>query len=331
MATEHSGNTIPSCKCRAWQLTLNRVESWTFLLDYIWNTRKDSQKEKSYIIACREKAPTTGHEHIHCYVHYGTPVKFSMKKLFGAHVEVCRGSPKQNIDYIRKDGDVIFEEGVEPHQGVAHTLDELVELDRGSVDPRMINIYDREIANRDAQRGFEEMLDEVYDNKLKRPDVIYVTGPPGNGKTYHGIQITKDLGFQKTDIAILTLNSGFGVLSGCQHNPKAVVIAEFRDSQISASDFLQLTDAYGHQLNVKGGFKWLRPQLIVICSVIDPSNLYSKASEVNTQFLRRITKVHLMGPNHTVSEMSVQDFLQHQRWAEDSIDLGDQTASAVVH
>lgn len=65
-------------------------------------------------------------------------------------------------------------------------------------------------------------------------------------------------------------------------------IEEFRPSQIKASDFLQLTDKYGFRCNTKGGFATLRPEKIIICSIIPPEQIYKE--EVNKQFLRRITE-----------------------------------------
>lgn len=66
-------------------------------------------KSLSYAIACLELAPSTGHQHIHIYIHFNNAIKLDPTKLLGAHLEVCKGSPKQNIDYIKKDGNIIWE------------------------------------------------------------------------------------------------------------------------------------------------------------------------------------------------------------------------------
>ena len=48
-----------------------------------------------YLISAKEKAPTTGHEHIHIYIHFESSYKLSKKILStGVHVDICRGSPK---------------------------------------------------------------------------------------------------------------------------------------------------------------------------------------------------------------------------------------------
>lgn len=56
-----------------------------------------------------ETAPTTGHEHIHIYCRFSQPKTIKPKNVFGAHIEVCKGSPEQNIAYIKKDGNILDE------------------------------------------------------------------------------------------------------------------------------------------------------------------------------------------------------------------------------
>ena len=111
MTAQATGNTNTSAclKARSFQLTLNEVDKYNNVLNYL-----NSLKSVDYIISCREIAPTTGHKHIHIYIHCKTTLRLSLKKCCGAHVEICRGSPKQNIDYIRKDGQIIDEIGDEP-------------------------------------------------------------------------------------------------------------------------------------------------------------------------------------------------------------------------
>lgn len=331
MATEHSGNTIPSCvsKARMYQITLNEVDKWDDLLDYLWYNRKQSQRDASYLIACAEKAPTTGHEHIHCFIHFGTPVALSVKKCCGAHIEKCRGSVKQNIDYIRKDGNIIEELGEEPHQGYASTIRDLKTLNEDDVMPMFYNVYKKVKAEDNAKQNFFQMLNEIREDKLQKPEVIYIKGPSGKGKTYAALKYATQH-YQNEDIAVLTLNNNFGCITGAD-NAKCIVIPEFRDSQISASEFLQLIDAYGHNLNVKGGFVNLRPKTWIICSIIEPNMLYTKAKEVNKQFLRRITKLLELGENYTVSEISISTFYSEPKWDQGTIDLEEDIENAMEH
>ena len=104
-------------KGRNFQLTLNEPEKWNDLRLYV-----TSLAAMQYIIACKEKAPTTGHEHIHCYVQFKNPTKLVISKLQGAHVENCKGSAQQNIAYIKGEdkeepGEIIFEDGTPLKKG----------------------------------------------------------------------------------------------------------------------------------------------------------------------------------------------------------------------
>ena len=101
---------------KAFQLTLNQVECFDELRAYLLGF-----KRLNYMIACKEKAPSTGHEHIHVYVQFMDSTKLAISKLCGAHLEKCRGSAQQNIAYIKKDGDVIYEHG-EPRFKGGHTI-----------------------------------------------------------------------------------------------------------------------------------------------------------------------------------------------------------------
>ena len=92
--------------------------------------------------------------------------------------------------------------------------------------------------------------------------------------------------YPKIEIGKLTLKNDF--FDVVNKSAKCYVIEEFRPSQIKASDFLQLTDKYGYRANIKGGFVSLRPEMIIICSIIPPEQIYKE--EVNKQFMRRITE-----------------------------------------
>lgn len=283
VTTEASGNTNPSSlRSRAFQFTLNETDKYEGL-------KNEFQKLKTcdYFLAAKELAPTTGHEHIHIYVHFSQPYRLS-KKITGyhAHCEICRGSPKQNIDYIKKDGNILDEIGEPPHQGYAHTVKELKELDIDEIDPHMYRIKKDIDSKAKDEETFMNMLNEIEKDELKAPKIIYITGGTGKGKTYGAYKrALKD--FKKEDIGKITLKREFFDI--INENAKCFVIEEFRSSQITATDFLQLTDKYGYRANIKGGFVTLRPECIIICSIIKPQDLY-KDEEITGQFLRRITE-----------------------------------------
>lgn len=283
-ATEHPGNTKTGCsKNRAYQFTLHKTEKYPAL-------KQELQKLKSldYLISCKEVCPTTQKEHIHVYAHFKTPYKLNKKITdIGAHIEFCKGSPKQNIAYIRKDGNVLDEIGEEPKQGMARTVQELREADISEINPVLYKIKKAIDEEEKSKNTFLEMLSEIENDKLKEPKVYYITGDTGKGKTYAAYKLALSM-YDKQNIAKLTLNNNFVDITNGDE-AKCYVIEEFRPSQIHAANFLQLTDKYGYRCNVKGGFATIRPECLIIASIIPPDQLYF-TEEVNEQFLRRITK-----------------------------------------
>lgn len=279
MAPQRLGNT----KAKRWQLTLNDCGRYEDLISYLLKL-----KSLKYLISCKELAPTTNHEHIHIYVCFSGSVKLSINKLCGAHVESCRGSHKQNIDYIRKDGVILDEVGEEPRErGGSHTVAELKQIQNpDELDFKEYNTWSKIRSKEEDKNIFFNMLEEISMNNLHAPTIYYITGGTGKGKTFSAYKMALER-YKKEEIGKLTLKNEF--VDIINEDAKCYVIEEFRPSQIKASDFLQLTDKYGYRCNIKGGFKTLRPECIIICSIIPPTEIYKE--EVNKQFLRRITEI----------------------------------------
>ena len=280
------GNTKPgSIRARHFQLTLNEIDKYNDLKTYL-----TTLKTNNYFISCEELAPTTGHKHIHIYAQFTQTIKLSIKKTCGAHIEICRGTPQQNYEYITKDGNIIDEIGTMRKTGNIKTCEDLKEIEISECPPNYYNIKKRIDEEENDKNIFFDMLDEIKNDNLKGPEIIYIKGDTGKGKTYKAYKIALEK-YEKEDIGKLTLKNDF--IDVINKTAKCFVIEEFRPSQIKASDFLQLTDKYGYRCNIKGGFHTLRPEMIIICSIIEPENIYHE--EVNKQFLRRITQIINLG------------------------------------
>lgn len=275
-ATEARGNT----KSRAFQLTLNQPER----IDELIANMKSYKSLRYMIVGHLELAPQTGHQHYHVYVNFNVPIKLSLKKCCGAHVEIARGSPKQNIEYLTKEGEPYLEFGERPRQGML-TVADLKEMTLDETPAQYSRIKTELDRKKKDESDFFSMLDEIENDNLKAPKIIYITGGTGKGKTYSAYKRALSE-YPKTDIGKITLkNDFFDVIN---ENAKCFVIEEFRPSQIKASDFLQLTDKYGYRANIKGGFVSLRPEMIIICSIIPIDQIYKE--EINKQFTRRVTE-----------------------------------------
>ena len=282
MTTQCSGNTIPShrLQSRAFQLTLNEISRWDALKGYL-----EGRKMLDFAIACVEKAPTTGHEHIHCYIHFSAPTILAISKTCGAHIEVCRGSPNQNIAYVRKDGDIIWEYGEEPHQG--RSIKEVKEMSKEQREDLPVSL--KKIVDKINE---EEEADMDIDDMYKQVIVFYIYGPSGSGKTEKAkeiVRLNKESFGSKINLVKYYNGfwSGIGTANICIYD-------DFRDSHLPASEFINFIDYNKHYLNIKGGTKINNYKMIIITSVQDPKDIYKNVvGEPRQQWFRRMEVIEM--------------------------------------
>lgn len=274
MASQCSGNTIPSrgAKSRNFQITLNEVERWEKLKEYL-----AGRKLLNYAIAYKEKAPTTGHEHIHCYVQFNNSTQLAISKIQGAHIEACRGSPQQNVDYIKKDGIIIWETGKIRLTGNP-TIRDIMEMEKEE-------IYDLpwQMMNTAMKIKAEQANDIDIDDWKKDVEIIWIMGPSGIGKTERAKKIVRDKAEKYgTKVNIVKYTNTFWQGVG---NAKIAIYDDFRDSHMHPSEFINFIDYNYHTINIKGGEKRNEYNLIIITSVQDPHFIYPgmKDNEPRTQ------------------------------------------------
>lgn len=274
MASQGSGNTNTSPKARNYQLTLNQVDRYPHLRDEFKRL-----KTCAYFISCKEIAPTTGHEHIHIYVHFSNTYKLSKKILsYGAHVEVCRSSPKQNIAYIRKDGNILDEWGEEPHQGNQYTVNDLRALDDpGELDWRIHNTWQK------IHTAPKKVRKSDWNKNIT---VYYIWGPSGAGKSNMAQELADDE-FEEIK------NDGkfwIGVVDGTG----CAIYDDFRDSHMKASEFINFIDYRSHNMDIKGGSIRNLYTKVIITSVQSPDEIYRNCQgEPRTQWMRRMKIIQL--------------------------------------
>ena len=269
MNTKDSGNTIPSSplvfRGRAFQFTINEVEKFEALKNLL-----TSLSSCDYILACHELAPTTGHEHIHVYAHFTQPYKLSKKFTnLKIHIEVCRGSPQQNIAYIRKDGDVIYEKGIAPAVGRPSTCGELKQMNIDEVPPIMLNTW--------CKLQTTKIKKSEWNKKV---EVHYIYGPSGSGKS----NLAQELADDEFD-EVKYVNNFWNGCSG----EGCCIYDDFRSSHMPASEFINFIDYRTHNLNVKGGNVRNHYTKIIITSIQSPYDIYRNIEcEAREQWLRRM-------------------------------------------
>lgn len=301
---------------------VSRSKSRIFLLTINPESLKHYDEIKSYfdgLKSCNYYIVTEHHgqklQHYHLAAQFKNATALSVKKLFGAHIKAGKyGNIQDMVRYCKCEDDkhkklgvtatIIDEYGEMKIGNRFPTIKEVKQMKREERDELPIQ-YQRTVEaineNEDEEQGFMNMLDEIERDELKAPEIIYILGESGNGKTYGAYKLALK-SYQKQDIGRITINNNFCSITN--KSAKCFVIEEFRPSQIAAADFLQLTDKYGYNCNIKGGHQFLRPEMIIICSVVKPTKIYK--DEMNKQFTRRITKFY-EAVNKELKEIKLED------------------------
>lgn len=293
VTSEVPGNTntgtskTPKLKSRKFLLTLNEPEKYNNLKEYLTNI-----SSFKYLISSKEKAPTTGHEHIHIFFYSSNPIKLSLKKTQGANIVLCNGTPQEIKNYVIKDGEIIDELGTEPHQGKKNfnyeeinqmtTQDILNNEDLNLIQKKTILNIKKDISNQPVKLS----------NYRKNVKVYYICGPSGSGKTNKALDIIQENNFDEFDE--VKYSNGFYI--GASGLSKACLYDEFRASHMSISEFINFIDYNKHNMNIKGGFIKNNYELIIITSIQDPNNIYNNVidnEETREQILRRINIINL--------------------------------------
>lgn len=274
--TQGPGNTKPGpvFRARAFLFTLNEVLKYDSLIEEL-----KKLKSCDYCISAKEIAPSTGHEHIHIYAHFSNPYKLSKKILRnGAHVDVCRGSPQQNITYVKKDGNILDEWGEVPHQG-SKTVGDLKSID----DPKDLawNEYNTWLRVKNTPQKIKK---DEWNKEIK---VIYIYGPSGVGKSTRAHELVPD------EFEEVKYVNGFwnGIVDGTG----CCIYDDFRDSHMKPSEFINFIDYRVHNLNIKGGNVKNKYNLIIITSIQSPYDIYHNISdEQREQWIRRMEIVGMV-------------------------------------
>lgn len=262
----------------------------------------------NYFICCLHNK---GHldsteEHIHIACQFTKPTRLSIRKLHGAHVDIGKyGSIQAMVAYVKgetghKDidgfiADVIEEYGSMRTNGGLKTrdLETMTYEELKDLHPTTYSCCAKLKEKIDAKTKFQNMLSDILLDDLKHPNVIYLTGDSGSGKTYQAYKFATCM-YDITDIGQCSIHNNF--FEFVNPDAKCMVIEEFRPSQCNASLFLQFTDAYGFNAPIKGGYHFVRPETIIICSIIPSAQIYQH-EELNKQFQRRIKFEFDKSPN----------------------------------
>lgn len=257
----------------AFLLTLNQPSKFDKVKQYLLSLRT-----LSYAIAGKEKAPSTGHEHIHIFVQFKRTCRLSLKFLCGCHVDKCNGTPQQNKDYVEK-GKIIWEYGEMKTKGWL-----TIEQVKKSKPQERIKLpiqYYRIVKDIDM----EESKKMFVDNVRKNIKVYYISGHSGAGKTNFAFNL-----IGKEPFNLVKYENGFwmGVTSTC----KIALYDDWRDDHMEPSEFINFVDYNKHIMNVKGGCVINNYNIIIITTIIRLEFIYmNKPEESRSQWERRVREI----------------------------------------
>lgn len=268
-------NVAKSSKsARAFQLTLNEYDLAGDLLNYLRSL------SPGYLLAGKEKAPTTGHLHMHVYVQFPNPRRLSLKKCLGAHIEKCFGSAQQNIKYIKKpDTEIIAEEGAPAEKG-GKTIAQVKAMN--SEERAALPIVYYNIVQKIESEAKKKMKGTEYAKTVR---VYWLWGESGAGKTSYAI---KQIGDREFNEVKMVGEFWHGVQEDCS----IALYDDWRDTHMKPTELINFIDYNRHSMNIKGGSVRNNYEEIYITSLQSPEEIYKNVpEETKKQWLRRIKEI----------------------------------------
>jgi len=250
---------------RKWQVTLN---NWVPIdLDqWAW-----AAEQAKYVIGCFEVGEQ-GTPHMHAFVVLKNAVTMKgLKRLWGdkCHVEACKGSDEQNINYIKKDGSW-WQAGVKP-VGQGHRTD----LDRAGMEI-VGGMSSEAVAYEDPgtyikyHHGLKQ-LELVTQKPPKWRDVVVEVywGATGTGKTRKAMEENESI------YKMNTSTNGHLWFDG--YTNEEVLLLDDYYGWIKFGDLLTILDGYPYRCEIKGGFAWAKWTKVIITSNKKPEEWYQYA------------------------------------------------------
>lgn len=267
-----------------------------------------------YFIYQCEITPSTGRPHLQGYIYFANGKSLrSVKKLLvdSAHVEIARGTAKQNRTYCSKadsraEGTEPREWGEAPEHGRRTDLEEAVSAFCGGLSKsEMAEQFPATVAR--YGRGLERCR-EWADSGLRRSgpvDCKLFWGPPGTGKTRWAYDtFGEDHVYRVVDTGSRFWWDGYD-----PRNHKCVIFDDI-DGSHSLNLILQWIDRYPVRGEIKGGTVGLVFESAVFTTNIHPSSLWAGRPKGNIDaFFRRCTSCTEVGGGNTMPPPYSEDDL----------------------
>lgn len=236
--------------------------------------------ECRYLVVGKEVG-LSGTPHLQGFISFENPRSFKgvSKLLPRAYLTVANGTPLQASAYCKKDGDFV-EVGECPNQGQRNDLTDVKEsIQQGLGMREIVNIA----TNFQSLRTAEVLLKYIERKRDWQPEVIWVYGPSGIGKTRWAYDNYPFEDIHKQMADQLKWFQGY--------DAHAVVIIDEVNDSTEYSRLKELCDRYPAVVECKGGSRQFLAKTVVLTSLYDPNVLFRSHPENGKEMLRRISKI----------------------------------------
>lgn len=311
------GGFITDSQSFMYQLTINNPIEKEFTHQKIFEVLKANFKTLVYCCLADERGSM---HHTHIFVVFSSRVRFSMIKRYfpEAHIEKCRGTASDNINYIKKTGkwandetkqekviEGTFEEwGACPpdSKGMRHDLSELYQMIAdGLTNAEILSINQDYILQIDKLEKIRMiLLTEKYKDTVRLDlEVIYISGATGTGKTRG---VLESNGYSNV-YRVTDYKHPFDNYNG----QPVIAFDEFRSS-LPIKEMLMYCDIYPIELPSRYNNKYACYNKIYIISNWSLENQYKEIQKGDVEtweaFLRRIHKVIVYDKDGKTTEYS---------------------------
>ena len=294
---------------RKYQLTINNPLEHGFSHEVI---KRILGELKSFIYWCLcDEIGEQGTPHTHVYVAFKNAVMFStmQQRFYGAHIEIVKGTHRENRDYVRKEGKWLdskkaetnlpetFEESGELPEETDRRMKQseaiLAMVEDGASDSEIVRTYPSAMyhLNRIEQTR-QTFLGDTYREQWRTLHVEYIWGTTGVGKT----RSVMDKHGYKNVFRVTNYAHPFDGYRG----ERVLLFDEFRSS-LPLADMLKYLDGYPLMLPCRYADKVACFTEVYIISNIPLEQQYPNVQVEEpasyAAFLRRINEKYEMLPD----------------------------------
>ena len=291
-------------------------------------TKAESLSGLVYACAAMEIGAKEHTPHIHMFVVYKNPKAWDTMRRLIPHAdwECCRGTSKQNRDYVFKLGKWIeTEKGTTTVEGTQKEIGEMPEesicskpeleflyqlIQQGYTDIQIIDEYPEYMFDLShIQRCRLIVIQEEYKNVWRDLEVTYIYGKTGAGKSRY---VMETYGYSNV-FRVTDYLHPFDTYNG-----EDVILFEEFYSSLRIQDMLNYLDGYPLKLPARYSDKQACFTKVFISTNISLEKQYPNVQEDNKEtwqaFLRRIKKVLVYTENDIQTYNSVEEYMNRSEY-----------------